>query len=178
MPVQSAVSAQERAARHEHGGAIVWLTGQEGDGISQLARATERRLFDRGGSPIVLDRAALQAGLNADLGDTPAERSEALRRIAGVAAHLADNGFIAIVAAGPASMAERAHTREQSGKGFYAVHVAATGGPADRDEPSAAPDLRIDAGRHDLETDSLQIEHLLESAGMLGTGREGGEFAI
>jgi len=178
VPVHSAVTAQERAARHEHGGAVVWLTGAEGADMAKLARAAERRLFDRGGAPMVLDRAALQAGLNADLGDTPPERSEALRRIAHVAAHLAENGFIAIVAAGPASTAERARMREDSGKSFYEVHVAAARETADRDGPSPAPDLRIDTGRHDIETDSLQIEHLLETAGVLGTERQGGEFAI
>ena len=113
------------------------------------------------------------------LGETPPERSEALRRIGRIAAHLAENGFIAIVAAGAASSAERARAREQSGKRFYEVHVAAAKEPADRGhEPSAAPDLRIDGGRRDLETDSLQIEHLLETAGVLGTERQGGEFAI
>jgi bifunctional enzyme CysN/CysC len=179
VPVHSAVTAQERAARHEHAGAIVWLTGQAGADTAQLARATERRLFDRGGAAIVLDRTALQAGLNADLGDTPAERSEALRRIGRVAAHLAENGFIAIVAAGPASTAERARAREESGRRFYEVHLAvASERPDCKHGPSAAPDLRIDAGRHDLETDSLQIEHLLETAGVLGTERQGGEFAI
>jgi bifunctional enzyme CysN/CysC len=177
--VHAAVTTHERAQRHEHGGAIVWLTGEEGADTTQLARATERRLFDRGGAPIVLDRLALQAGLNADLRNTPPERAEALRRLAGIAAHLAENGFIAIVAAGPASAAERARTREQSGRRFYEVHVAATREGADRGhEPSAAPDLRIDTSRHDLETDSLQIEHLLETAGVLGTERQGGEFAI
>jgi bifunctional enzyme CysN/CysC len=179
VPVHSAVTAQERAARHEHAGAIVWLTGEAGADTAQLARATERRLFDRGGAAIVLDRTVLQAGLNADLGDTPPERSEALRRIGRLAAHLAENGFIAIVAAGTASAAERARTLEERGKRFYEVHVGAASERPDCEHgPSAAPDLRIDAGRHDLETDSLQIEHLLETAGVLGTERQGGEFAI
>src|SRR5258708_14574249 len=52
--LKSAVSATERAARSGHGGAIVWLTGRKGAGMSKLARAIERRLFDRRGAPIVL----------------------------------------------------------------------------------------------------------------------------
>jgi bifunctional enzyme CysN/CysC len=179
VSVHSAVTTEERVARYEHGGAVVWLTGERPAENWKLARATERRLFDRGGAPIVLDRAALQAGLNADLGDTPDGNSEALRRIAGMATHLAEHGFIAIVAAGSASPADRALTRQTGGKRFYEVHVAAAADPAGcAGEPKAAPDLQVDSGRHDLETNSLQIEHLLETAGVIGTERPGGEFAI
>ena len=99
VPLKSAVSPQERAARSGHGGAVLWLTGQQGAGVAKLARAVERRLLERGGDPIVLDGGMLQSGLNADLGSAPADQAEAIRRIAEIAAHLARSGFIVVVAA-------------------------------------------------------------------------------
>jgi bifunctional enzyme CysN/CysC len=178
----AAVSAPERAARSGHGGAIIWLTGPESSGASMLARAIERRLFERGGAPIVLEGTALHSGLNADLGNTPADRAETIRRTAEVAAHLARNGFIAIVAAASPSAAGRARARAIGGKRFYEVHVDAAAGPDAPDaayETPAAPDLRIDT-KHDLETNALQVEHLLETAGVIASGDRpaGGEFAI
>jgi len=99
-------------------GAIVWLTGAEGSGTSKLARAIERRLFERGGTPIVLEGSALRSGLNADLGDTPADHTETIRRTAEVAVHLAQSGFIAIVTAVSPSAAGRARARAIGGKRF------------------------------------------------------------
>jgi hypothetical protein len=57
------------------------------------------------------------------------------------------------------------------------VHLAAAGRADAPCEPQA-PDLWIPAVRDDIETSSLQIEHLLETAGVIGTERQGGEFAI
>ena len=99
VPVESALRPDERSARYRHNGAVIWLTGLPGSGKSTLARALERRLFSRGGSPILLDGDTLRAGLNGDLGFSPQDRSENIRRLAEVATHLARNGHIAIVAA-------------------------------------------------------------------------------
>src|SRR4029077_19021319 len=66
VPVESALRPDERSARYRHNGAVIWLTGIPGAGKSTLARALERRLFSRGGSPILLDGDTLRAGLNGD----------------------------------------------------------------------------------------------------------------
>ena len=205
MPVSSAVSSEERAAAAGHTGAVLWLTGLPGSGKSTLARAIERRLFDRGGMPILLDGDTMRTGLNSDLGFSPADRAENVRRLAEIAAHLAGSGFIAIVAAVSPSSAGRAHAREIGGKRFYEVHVAASTEVCERRdpkghyrkarageisgftgigaayEPPAAPDLKIDTERCDVEAGARQLEQLLETAGVLRTGGEppaGGEFAI
>jgi bifunctional enzyme CysN/CysC len=179
VPLKPAVSAQERAARAGHAGAVLWLTGAQGAGVAKLARAVERRLLERGGAPIVLDGSTLQSGLNADLGSAPADQAEAIRRIAEIAAHLARSSFIVIVAAVSPSAAGRARARQIGGKGFYEIHVDAGEADAAYEAP-AAPDLRLDANRHDLDTNSLQVEQLLETAGVIASGErpDGGEFAI
>jgi hypothetical protein len=51
VPVESALRPNERSARRN--GAVVRLTGLPASGKSTLARALERRLFGRGGSPIM-----------------------------------------------------------------------------------------------------------------------------
>jgi bifunctional enzyme CysN/CysC len=128
VPVESALRADERSARYRHKGAVVWLTGLPGAGKSTLARALERRLFTRGGSPVLLDGDTLRAGLNGDLGFSREDRTENIRRLAEVATHLARNGHIAIVAAVSPSAEDRAAARRIADQLFHEVYVAT---PAD-----------------------------------------------
>ena len=124
VPVESALRPDERSARYHHNGAVVWLTGLPGSGKSTLARALERRLFSLGGSPILLDGDTLRAGLNSDLGFSPQDRAENIRRLAEVASHLARNGHIAIVAAVSPSTADRAAARRIADSAFREIYVA------------------------------------------------------
>ncbi len=124
VPVESALRADERSARHGHRGAVLWLTGLPGAGKSTIARALERRLFERGGAPVLLDGDTLRAGLNSDLGFSPQDRRENIRRLAEVAAHLARNGQIAIVAAVSPARADREAARAIAGDLFREIHIA------------------------------------------------------
>jgi bifunctional enzyme CysN/CysC len=78
-------------------GAVIWFTGLSGSGKSTVAYAAERLLVGRGRFAVVLDGDNLRHGLNADLGFTPEDRTENLRRVAEVAALFAESGAIAIV---------------------------------------------------------------------------------
>lgn len=124
-PVASAVTFEERIARFGHDGAVVWLTGLSGSGKSTIARALERRLFNRGGLVTLLDGDTLRAGLNSDLGFSEAERAENNRRLAEVASLLKGLGHVVLVAAVSPSAAARARVREIVGPGFFEVHVSA-----------------------------------------------------
>ncbi|MCC8964997.1 adenylyl-sulfate kinase [Bradyrhizobium sp. Pear76] len=124
VPVESALRPDERSARYHHNGAVIWLTGLPGSGKSTLARALERRLFGNGGSPILLDGDTFRAGLNSDLGFSPQDRAENIRRLAEVATHLARNGHIAIVAAVSPSAIDRAAARRIADSAFREVYVA------------------------------------------------------
>ena len=69
--------------------------------------------------------------------------------------------------------------REIGGKCFYEVYLDAAGSDASY-EPPGAPDLKLDTHRYDLQSNALQIEQLLETAGVIHNGDRpaGGEFAI
>ena len=124
VPVESALRPDELSARYRHDGAVVWLTGLPASGKSTLARALERRLFGKGGSPIMLDGDTLRAGLNSDLGFSMQDRSENIRRLAEVAAHLARNGHIAIVAAVSPLEEDRAAARRIADTAFREIYVS------------------------------------------------------
>ncbi|HEY0331270.1 MAG TPA: adenylyl-sulfate kinase [Rhodopseudomonas sp.] len=124
VPVESALRPEDRVARYRHNGAVLWFTGLPGAGKSTLAVALERRLFNRGGSPILLDGDTLRAGLNGDLGFSPKDRAENIRRLAEVATHLARNGHIAIVAAVSPSLEDRAAARRIADSLFREIYVA------------------------------------------------------
>lgn len=124
VPVESVVRADERSARFGHAGVVLWLTGLPGSGKSTIAQAIERKLFGRGASPIFLDADTMRAGLNGDLGFTPQDRSENIRRLAEVATHLARNGHIAIVAAVSPSTEDRARARRIADTAFREIFVS------------------------------------------------------
>jgi bifunctional enzyme CysN/CysC len=124
VPVDSALSVEEKTARYRHKGAVIWFTGLPGAGKSTLARALERSLFARGGSPVLLDGDTLRAGLNGDLGFSAEDRSENIRRLAEIAAHLAHSGHIAIVAAVSPAAEDRAQARRIGAEHFREVYVS------------------------------------------------------
>nr|WP_244644224.1 adenylyl-sulfate kinase [Azorhizobium oxalatiphilum] len=125
VAVDSAVRPADRVARYRHGGAVLWLTGLPAAGKSTVARATEKRLFDLGGAPLFLDGDTLRTGLNGDLGFSPEERSENIRRVAEMATFLAKNGHIAIVALVSPARADRERARQIAGAYFHEVHIRA-----------------------------------------------------
>jgi len=79
-------------------GVTVWLTGLSGSGKSTIAVATEKALLERGRHAYVLDGDNIRHGLNKNLGFSPADRTENIRRIGEVAKLFVDAGMVAITA--------------------------------------------------------------------------------
>jgi bifunctional enzyme CysN/CysC len=92
------ITAHARALRSGHRGAVVWFTGLSGAGKSTLAQALERDLFQRGMHTYVLDGDNIRHGLNSNLGFSPEDRVENIRRVSEVAKLMADAGAVVITA--------------------------------------------------------------------------------
>ena len=92
------ITAQDRAVRNGHRGAVVWLTGLSGAGKSTIARALEAELFRRAIQTYVLDGDNVRHGLNVNLGFSPDDRVENIRRVAEVAKLMADAGTVVVTA--------------------------------------------------------------------------------
>jgi bifunctional enzyme CysN/CysC len=92
---QSLCTAEDRLSK----GRTVWFTGLSGSGKSSVAMLVEQKLIEKGIPAYVLDGDNLRHGLNSDLGFSMADRSENLRRLAHVAAILADSGQVVLVPA-------------------------------------------------------------------------------
>jgi adenylyl-sulfate kinase len=92
------VASIERARLLRQSPTTVWLTGLSGSGKSTLAFELERRLHQLGHACYVLDGDIVRHGLNRDLGFSPADRTENIRRVAEVARLFNDAGLIVITA--------------------------------------------------------------------------------
>ena len=92
------VSKQEREGISGHRGCTVWLTGLSGSGKSTLANLLEKALWERNVRSFVLDGDNIRHGLNKDLGFSPADRTENIRRIGEVAALFTEAGVINVTA--------------------------------------------------------------------------------
>lgn len=125
-PMRHQVTEAERAARFGHAGAVVWLTGLSAAGKSTLAMALERRLFDGGYAAYVLDGDNVRRGLNANLGFSPEDRQENIRRVGEAAALFAEAGFICITAFISPYRDDRRRARAAARKGrFFEVFIDA-----------------------------------------------------
>ncbi len=176
QPVASAVPAAARAERLGHKPLTVWLTGLSGAGKSTLARALERRLFAAGRLVSRLDGDNVRTGLCRDLGFSPDDRSENIRRVAEVAKLLNDVGGVVLVACISPYTADRDRARATIGaERFFEVHVGASleiceqrdpkglyrkarageiSGLTGLDAPYEAPlspELRLDTGERDVD---------------------------
>ncbi len=125
FPPEQFVNASLRAQRNGHAGAVIWLTGRPASGKSTLAAQWERRLFDLHRNVYVLDGDRLRTGLCSDLGFTPEDRSENIRRVSEVAALFCDAGFVVITAFISPNRVDREIARRAIGERFYEVYVQA-----------------------------------------------------
>ncbi len=123
--VEHRIGHEERATRNLHRGGVIWLTGLSGAGKSTIALELERRLFDLGYQVYVLDGDNLRHGLNANLGFSPEDRAENIRRVGEVAALFARAGMIAITAFISPYRSDRDRARKAAEGNFHEIYVKA-----------------------------------------------------
>lgn len=125
VKVDQGISDEERARMNGHRGGVIWFTGLSGAGKSTLSMELERRLFANGYSVYVLDGDNIRFGLNANLGFSPEDRSENIRRVGEVAALFARAGMIALTAFISPYRSDRDRARAAMPERFHEIYVQA-----------------------------------------------------
>jgi len=92
------VSREEKEKKLKQKAKVIWFTGLSGSGKTTLASALERNLFERGHLTQVLDGDNIRTGINNNLGFSPEDRMENIRRIAEIAKLLINSGVICLCA--------------------------------------------------------------------------------
>tara|TARA_B100000686_G_C16168118_1_gene654940 strand:- start:3 stop:605 length:603 start_codon:yes stop_codon:yes gene_type:complete len=120
------VPRELKEERNNHKSRVLWFTGLSGSGKSTIANQTEKLLHDMGLHTYILDGDNVRMGLNKDLGFSPEDRTENIRRITEVAKLFADSGSIVLTAFISPYRADRDSAREIIGnKDFIEVFVSA-----------------------------------------------------
>jgi len=117
------VTRADREELNGHKSCVLWFTGLSGSGKSTLAHAVENALFARGFRTYVLDGDNIRHGLNKDLGFSPTDRVENIRRIGEVAKLFNDAGVVALTAFISPYREDRDKAREINGERFIEVYV-------------------------------------------------------
>jgi bifunctional enzyme CysN/CysC len=120
------VAREARALRNGHKGGVLWFTGLSGAGKSTLALALEARLFAKGYHVYVLDGDNVRGGLNSNLGFSPEDRAENIRRVGEVAGLFADAGFLVISSFISPYRSDRERARQAAPEAFHEIYIKAS----------------------------------------------------
>ena len=93
---RTGITREMREQLNGHKAAVLWFTGLSGSGKSTVARRLEQRLFQLGCRTFFLDGDNLRHGLNGDLGFSPEDRKENIRRVAEVAKLAFEHGNLVL----------------------------------------------------------------------------------
>ena len=173
--VEHRVPVEDRWHANGHKGGILWMTGLSGAGKSTLGFFLEQHLFRKGYQVYVLDGDNIRHGLCADLGFSPEDRVENIRRVGNAAALFARAGFLVITAFISPYRSDRDRIRAVAPDIFHEIHIDAnlavceqrdpkglyvkarkgeiaefTGVSAPY-EPPLSPELRVDTAAHSPE---------------------------
>jgi adenylylsulfate kinase len=187
------ITRDDREALLGQKGVTVWLTGLSGSGKSTIAVAAEHALLSSGRLGYVLDGDNIRHGLNANLGFSPEDRTENIRRIGEVAKLFTDAGVIVFTSFISPYRADRDAVRAimDSGrfvevlvdasletcesrdvKGLYqkarAGEIPQFTGISAPYEPPQNPELVLDTNTQSVEESVAELVHYLEKGGYLG----------
>lgn len=119
------VTAERREQQNGQRAMVVWFTGLSGAGKSTLAHEVEEALHNQGRRSFVLDGDNVRHGLCSDLGFSPADRRENLRRIAEVARLFVEAGSIVLAAFISPLRADRERVKQIVGaERFVEIYVS------------------------------------------------------
>jgi adenylylsulfate kinase len=116
---RSFVSRKDKEKILGQKGILLWFTGLSATGKSAISHALERKLSDADYFAVVLDGDNIRHGLNKDLGFSPQDRDENIRRIGEVAKLFAENGVITMTAFISPYRADRDRVRNKLADGDF-----------------------------------------------------------
>lgn len=191
---QATITREDREELLDQKGSVIWFTGLSGSGKSTLALAVESTVHQRGHLTSVLDGDNIRHGLNKNLGFSPEDREENIRRIGEVAKLFADTGIIAMTAFISPYRADRDNARalldegrfvevlvdcpldvceERDPKGLYkkarAGEIRGFTGISAPYEAPINPELVVNTGNQTLAECTESVVAFLERAGLIPT---------
>ncbi len=184
------ISKEDRTNLMKQKGVTIWLTGLSGSGKSTIAVEMEHALVENKHQAYILDGDNIRHGLNKNLGFSPEDRSENIRRIGEVAKLFTDANIITITAFISPYRQDRDNARkllkagefievyvkcpievceQRDTKGLYKKARAGevkefTGISAPYEEP-LSPELTIDTSKTSIEESTRAILNYLEEKG-------------
>jgi adenylylsulfate kinase len=118
------VNRADRNRLNNHSSGLVWFTGLSASGKSTIAHNVEKMLHERGVRTYVLDGDNVRHGLNSNLGFSPEDRKENIRRIGEVGKLMVDAGIVVFTAFISPYREDRDVVRRLFGEDhFYEVYV-------------------------------------------------------
>jgi len=193
VPHHATVTRKRREESSGHRSVLLWFTGLSGAGKSTLAHAVEEHLYQNGRRTFTFDGDNVRHGLCSDLGFSPEDRVENIRRISEMAKLFLDAGVIALTAFISPFRADREKVRSlvphgeffeiycrcplevcegRDIKGLYKRARAGeikdfTGISSPYEEPEN-PELVVDTGVLSLEDAVTKVVELLRERGVIG----------
>ena len=184
------ITKEDRAKLLNQKGATIWLTGLSGSGKSTIAVELEHALIENKHQAYILDGDNIRHGLNKNLGFSPEDRTENIRRIGEVAKLFTEANIITIAAFVSPYREDRDNVRKLLGHGeFVEIYVKCslevcetrdtkglykkaragevkdfTGISAPYEEP-LNPELTIDSSKLSVEESTREILNYLEEKG-------------
>ena len=184
------ITKEDRVKLLNQKGATIWLTGLSGSGKSTIAVELEHALIENRHQAYILDGDNIRHGLNKNLGFSPEDRTENIRRIGEVAKLFTEANIITIAAFVSPYREDRDNVRKLLGRGeFVEIYVKCslevcetrdtkglykkaragevkdfTGISAPYEEP-LNPELTIDSSTLSVEESAREILNYLEEKG-------------
>jgi bifunctional enzyme CysN/CysC len=184
--VSHLLDRDNRAQLKGHFGGVFWFSGLSGAGKSTIAMAVEKALFERNYHTYVLDGDNVRHGLCADLGFSPEDRAENIRRVGEVAGLMSDAGQIVITAFISPYRSDRDRARRAAPGRFHEIYVKADLAICEKRDPKGLykkarkgeisdftgidspyeppenPELIVDTQENDIDTCVTQVLRYIE----------------